>query len=363
MNPAIETTDLETLFRIALTDDSIDTRRRARAKVLDQSFDLEKANDPAFLDFLGETIKNPSATIRRRAAEILCFVPDLDDSLLHSVASDKSWIVRDAFWKSLLTKLDQTPEIETQWLGSAAKAAIEDRQPHVRVACLQLIQRFSLEGRKIAIERFEQSLESKKFIHRVRSFYAFQQLVPTTPAKLDGLVKRLDDSHINVRAAAAKTVNNLATNGQDLRFALPQLVKRSFDRERISCDPARSAVATLAKQMPSPLNGWLFSLVDQNFRLIFDQNEAFAKILELYLSHLKQVEDPVGVQHQIACDNRLRWGSERLKGEKLIVFQQVHEKASFKIADDTLIKFAIKETIWLITDLTKRVVASIDLAT
>ena len=125
MNPAIETTDLETLFKIALTDDSIETRRRARSKVLDQSFDLGKVNDPAFLDFLGETIKNPSATIRRRAAEILCFVPDLDDSLLHSVASDKSWIVRDAFWKSLLTKLDQTPEIETQWLGSAAKAAIK----------------------------------------------------------------------------------------------------------------------------------------------------------------------------------------------------------------------------------------------
>ena len=61
MNPALETTDLETLFKIALTDDSIESRRRARLNVLQQSFDLEKAHDPQFLEFLGKTIKNPSA--------------------------------------------------------------------------------------------------------------------------------------------------------------------------------------------------------------------------------------------------------------------------------------------------------------
>ena len=61
MNPALETTDLETLFKIALTDDSIESRRRARLNVLQQSFDLEKAHDPQFLEFLGKTIKTPSA--------------------------------------------------------------------------------------------------------------------------------------------------------------------------------------------------------------------------------------------------------------------------------------------------------------
>ena len=61
MNPALETTDLETLFKIALIDDSIESRRRARLNVLQQSFDLEKAHDPQFLEFLGKTIKNPSA--------------------------------------------------------------------------------------------------------------------------------------------------------------------------------------------------------------------------------------------------------------------------------------------------------------
>ena len=355
MNPALETTDLETLFKIALTDDSIESRRRARLNVLQQSFDLEKAHDPQFLEFLGKTIKNPSATVRRRAAELLCFVPDLEESLLHSLASDKNWIVRDAFWKSLLTKFDQTPEIEIQWLGSAVKAAIEDHQPHVRAACLQLLQRFSPEGRESAIERLEQSLESKKFTHRIRSLHAFQQLVPTTPAKVDGLVKRLDDSHINVRAAAARTISELAKAGLDLRFALPQLVKRSFDSEQITCDPARSAIETLTKQIPS-LNDWLSNLIEQNFRSTNDQDQTFTNILELYLRQLKQVKESVRAQHQTACDNRIRWGHERLKGAKLNVFQQVHGKSSFEIADETLIKFAIKETIWLITDLTKRVV-------
>jgi len=125
MDPALETTDLETLFKIALFDDAIETRRRARLKVLQQSFDFEKPHPPRFLEFLDDTIKNPSATVRRRAAELFCFVPDLKESLLHSLASDKSWIVRDAFWKSLLTKFDRTPEIETQWLDHAAKTAIQ----------------------------------------------------------------------------------------------------------------------------------------------------------------------------------------------------------------------------------------------
>jgi len=210
----------------------------------------------------------------------------------------------------------------------------------------------------------EQSLESKKFTHRIRALHAFQQLVPTTPWKLDRLVKLLDDSHIDVRASAIRTILQLAKEGLDFRFALPQLVKRSFDQERITSEPARSAVETLAKEVHPSLSDWLLNLTDQQgSRLTNDGERTFANILERYLSQLEQVTDVVRAEHHIACENRVLWGNGRLKGSKLEIFQQVHEKSGFEIADKALNKFAIKEAIWLITDLTKRAVALLDLTT
>ena len=352
------TRDPGELCRGAIFDPLIQARRLCREKIIQQEFDSRAIMISPAVKFLKDTLNDGNSQYRRRSAELLGHIPDETTQLeLFEIAhKDPSWSVREYACKSLGQSLARNPRNASEFLTKLSKICVGDSQALVRSAAREALLQGQSDSLKATIEYLELETKSKQFTRRKRALKTLGKLTLVTQIGLSNFVALLDDSHVKVRMAASREIIYLANQGHDFRFALPALVRRSFDQAGMAGYPARSAVIEIAERtsVTRELSRWILDLLpgDSYHSMQGDRSDTTEGILKAIKGKTETTpsdSEPIWrTAFQQTCKNRVAWAEKNLSDSKIEIVKAIMGLDIVQAKKGGHPNFAIKEAVWML---------------
>lgn len=366
----LESDDLLELCRLAIFDTTIETRRHSRERIINQRFQSisdsdDKQNGDSATQFLSEVLNDIKSRHRSRAAELIGYLPCEADQmeLFEKAKKDPSWVVRSYACKSLGNSIERDPSDAPARLKELATIAISEPNTMVRQAAQDALPLGSEATLGEAVGFLQEATSSEKYKHRIRALDSLAKLVPVTQISLETFTDLLDDSHVKVRMASARRIGFLASQRHDFKFALPKLVKRSFDLAQNAGHAAGSAVVEVAKSLDPKFRSWIVSITPREKYFTASPTIGGKRPLNLVLEKLQeQIVDATEIHEQPgwlagfqqSTQNRLKWVEKTLVDPKLVVAKSVGKMdtdTTLSLCRDRadLEAFALKEAVWYLS--------------
>jgi hypothetical protein len=210
---------------------------------------------PPLLPQLAEALRDAHPRLARRAALIHGVLGPAAlgnlRALLQALTGPR-WTVREVAVEAVALVAIENESV----LDALLERALFDRTSAVRAAAVTAL----YERAADVLGRIQAALGHVHPRVRCRALRAFARLAPSA-ARIEPLLRALDDSHFRVRRDAAGL---LGTQGRAALPAVPRLSRCCFDGEPRVARAARRSLERIASEAPAALGGWLTRLTSSS---------------------------------------------------------------------------------------------------